>query len=74
MPNKTKKGQIDKMVYDKRTGKLAYFPRLNSFEVVFETHLIYSRYDLHLQAPPNSELSWPNYDDLAKKIIDLLNL
>lgn len=47
VPNKNKKGKItDKMVYDQRTGKLALFPRRNSFEVIFEGELIYSRYDL----------------------------
>ncbi len=47
VPNKNKKGKLtDKMVYDQRTGKLALFPRRNSFEVIFEGELIYSRYDL----------------------------
>jgi hypothetical protein len=47
VPNKNKKGKItDKMVYDQRTGKLALFPRRNSFEVIFQEELIYSRYDL----------------------------
>ena len=74
MPNKNKKGVIDQMVYDKRSGKMAYFPRRNSFEIVFQGELIYSRYDKTLKLAPNTEEPWPDsYDPFAEKIIDILN-
>ena len=75
VPNKNKKGKVtDKMVYDQRTGKLALFPRRNSFEVVFHGELIYSRYDLVQLLKPNTEQEWPeSYDRFAQRILDLAN-
>jgi hypothetical protein len=32
------------MLYDRRTGKLAYFPRKYSFELTFLDDLVYSRF------------------------------
>ena len=34
------------MIYDRRTGKLAYFPRKYSFELTFLNELVYSRLEL----------------------------
>jgi hypothetical protein len=60
------------MIFDKRTGKLEYYPRKYAFEVVFQNQLLYSRLDKMRKNLENVE--WPpDLEKMANKIISMLN-
>ena len=52
------------MIYDSRSGKLSYFPRLCSFEIIFLDHLLFSRL-------VTTEI-WPDSEMIASRVFEMI--